>query len=374
MTGVVAGLALMGLAAADMAADLRKIDEAWADAARRTTVMPPETLAVITAISGEIEKIRRTVGDKPVISALLGPEALPPAKAIAQLEKLREMIFAQKPMEIPTKLDIKLTPERKDELDRAAEEAKAHFDRIIAEAAEAKEPAFTIRGTVFFNEAEILATLRGISESIREEVDREVLTPMEEKPLRIYTAEQSFEDQRNVARTASVIRSGLQGAFSTIESGANVMVAVLRSAFRSMADIFIGEVSRMIAKWLVFQAITNLFPFPFPGGEEAAAAAPVAPRIRVLQAGGTILSGARGRDTVLARVGRGETVITHRTTDALDRFLETVEAGGFAGSSIVQHFHITASTLSAQDAVRFARTTERERHTYNTRLNATGLN
>ncbi len=190
--------------------------------------------------------------------------------------------------------------------------------------------------------------------------------------------EEDLQEMEFVAEQAGfAIASGITSGFETIETGANVMETIVKNTFRNIASFVIGEIERMIAKWLALKFVMTALNFILPGLGSAVGAvgSPTGGGIQTragLQHGGTFLGSTRGIDNLIAKVGSGESIIDSSTTDNLKEFLSETKRGGGGGTVLEQHFHLVAATFSEQEAVDFGRISQRETTTYDRRFVSKG--
>jgi len=168
----------------------------------------------------------------------------------------------------------------------------------------------------------------------------------------------------------AAFNSGFQGVLRAGNKWSDSMKAMARSLESSIISIFSQMLAKMAAKWImsgflrIFSGgVSPISPWsqPFPAFVQGGGTFDFQKGGTVveLQPGGTAITGVRGVDTIDAKIGKGETVITHDTTDRLDAFLEAVEEGKFGGSSLVIQAGVI--TGSPQDVVRFGREVHKAR-------------
>jgi len=171
-------------------------------------------------------------------------------------------------------------------------------------------------------------------------------------------------DVEEIRKATAKVEQIVSSAFMRMTQGGKVFKNALTVIWQSLAQIVINEISRMIAKWLVLQAIKTFMSFiPLQEGGTVTKA----------QHGGTISRGTRGVDNQVFALGRDETVLSHELTDAMREQLLGGGAVGEQGERIGITINAGVVTTSDQEAVRFARLSEKEVSNFTRRYVAKGV-
>lgn len=285
--------------------------------------------------------------------------------------------------QIPTPLGI--TPGQVDETTKAF----AMLDSEISALADEIVPDLT-SGTTEFG-TKFQKQIEGLTEAQREaneEFQRMILyseSAKRRKDVREWAMtpeEDPFAEMtKDGQAAANKIESALNSAFRSIWQRGNIFEAFMKSIWRSIADEFIRQVNRMIAQWIVFEAIkagARLFGLPLQLGGTVTDTGAVIPEVvsfGTAQTGGTILRGVRGIDSVPLIAGKDETVLSHELTDALRKNFVNRDDGEFAGNGrerVTIQFNVGIMNASEQESIRFGRNINRDTSSFLSRFVARG--
>lgn len=182
---------------------------------------------------------------------------------------------------------------------------------------------------------------RELGDIVRGEIEGPELTAA-------FTDEEIARIRSQTSAIANILASGFNTAFQKIIDTKGKLVEGLLAGFQAILKSFLSMVSQMIARWLAFKFVTRVLGLSMPGIS-----------LFGMQAGGTIVGGTRGKDTIVAALGRRETVLSDELTDKLDGFLEAVKEAGLGSAMGPPSLSISLRpqllTATEQEAVRFAR-------------------
>lgn len=211
------------------------------------------------------------------------------------------------------------------------------------------------------------ATQEAIQRHIEEDIDWESISV---PPLIIHPV---LEDN-DIAKAFQVISGMWFAALSRMMVETNKFSDSIKAGFRVLASYVIAEISRMIAKWMVFTAIRFAGNILYPGLGTAAAAALgpqgsmggtlVLPGTGVMAAqGGGVVTGPGARtlsDSVMVRTHQGEAYLNRDLTDKLEAALDGDGLGG--GLTVINRPLL--STGSNFEALRMARVLDQRLGSY----------
>lgn len=186
-------------------------------------------------------------------------------------------------------------------------------------------------------------------------------------------AEDVIVGEQNMRRMTNAVNAG----FQTMLQGGKIFENMFTAIWRNLAAQVLALIAEMITRMLVMMALKIALGIGTGGaGLAAQSGGTVTPTGGavlggaplggpMLQHGGTISRGMRGRDTIHGVLGKDETVLDHTLTD---KMRDALDHGGMGG---VNHVHVNIRpgimTASDSEAVRFGRTTVKEVEKYERR-------